>query len=150
MKKIFVVLLTRASCSVHAIALLSKSRQRVFRNKCGQVVLYKLQIHLTASFFGSGPMPTPMKSQNTTIWGSGDPASAQWSQPSMFCYWHSFLGNDGYPPIKTKTCFPERIFISCQPSLKKKHLLQLGIHGKPAYCHLRKIIGEIRYHYFES
>ena len=86
-EEIFVVLLTRASCSVHAIALLSKSRQRVFRNKCGQVVLYKLQIHLTASFFGSGPMPTPMKSQNTTIWGSGDPASAQWSQPSMFCYW---------------------------------------------------------------
>ena len=41
-EKIFFVLLTRASCSVRATAYLSKSRQRFFQNKCGQVVLYKL------------------------------------------------------------------------------------------------------------
>ena len=37
-EKIFVVLLTRASCSVRATVYLSKSRWRFFKNKCGQVV----------------------------------------------------------------------------------------------------------------
>ena len=40
-EKIFVVLLTRASCSVCATVNLSKS-QKDFSKKCGQVVLYKL------------------------------------------------------------------------------------------------------------
>ena len=39
--KIFVVLLTRASCSVRATALCKKST-KIFMNKCGQIVLYKL------------------------------------------------------------------------------------------------------------
>ena len=33
---------------------------------------------------------------------------------------------------KTKKISLEGIFISCQPRLKKQHLLQLGIHGDPA------------------
>ena len=37
-------LLTRASCSVRTTAYLSKSRRRFLKNKCGQVVLYKLYI----------------------------------------------------------------------------------------------------------
>ena len=40
-EKIFVVLLTRASCSVRTTAYLSKSRRNFFF-KCGQVVLCKL------------------------------------------------------------------------------------------------------------
>ena len=52
---------------------------------------------------------------------------------------------------KTKTCSPKRIFISCQPRLKKKkHLLQLGIHGNPAKRDLLKLMGKIRYHYFQN
>ena len=40
-EKIFVVLLTRASCSVRATAYyLAKSRRRFLFKKCGQVVLY--------------------------------------------------------------------------------------------------------------
>ena len=41
-EKIFVELLTRASCSVRAAVYLSKRRRRFFQNKCGQVGLYKL------------------------------------------------------------------------------------------------------------
>ena len=32
----------------------------------------------------------------------------------------------------------------------KIHLLQLGIHGEPSKCDLRKIMGKIRYHYFQN
>ena len=50
---------------------------------------------------------------------------------------------------KTNTCSPERIFISCQPRLKK-HLLQLGINVDPAKHDLRKMMGKIIYHYFQD
>ena len=48
---------------------------------------------LTASFFGNVPMPTPTKSQNPTIVGSGDLDIAQMSHPSKLRYnyfqnWH--------------------------------------------------------------
>ena len=44
-EKIFVVLLTRALCSVHTRgahnSVLVKKSKKIFQNKCGQVVLYK-------------------------------------------------------------------------------------------------------------
>ena len=33
---------------------------------------------------------------------------------------------------------------------KKTHLLQLGIHGQPVKCDLHKIMGKIRYQYFQN
>ena len=48
-EKIFVVLLTRASCSVRATAyILVKKSTKIFQNKCGQVVLYKLYLSETS------------------------------------------------------------------------------------------------------
>ena len=43
-----------------------------------------ISIHFTANCFESGPLPTPTKLQNPTIVVSGDPDSAQWSNPSRF------------------------------------------------------------------
>ena len=48
-----------------------------------------LQFALTASFFENGPMLTPTKSWKTTIVGSGDLDSAQWSHPNRFYRWRS-------------------------------------------------------------
>ena len=48
-----------------------------------------------ASFFESEPMPTSTKLQNTTILGSGDPVSVQWSYLSRFCYWRHLFANNG-------------------------------------------------------
>ena len=51
---------------------------------------------------------------------------------------------------KTEIYSSERIFISCQPRLKK-YLLQLGIHGDSAKQGLCKIMGKkLRYHYFQN
>ena len=55
-------------------------------------------------------MPTPTKSQNPTIVGSGDPDSAQLSHPSRFCHWHPSFGNNGYPPFK-KTTQNQNLFL---------------------------------------
>ena len=48
---------------------------------------------LTASFFENGPMPTPTKLGNQTFVGSGDPDSAQWSQPCRFRHWSPSSSN---------------------------------------------------------
>jgi hypothetical protein len=102
---------------------------------------------LTASFFENGPIPSPTKSRNTTIMGSGDPDSAQLSHPSRFCHWHSsFCDNAGYPPFKGTTqnqnLFLQKDFFFLQTQAQKK-ILQLVIHGDPAKCGLRKIMSKI-------
>ena len=58
---------------------------------------------LAASFFETGAMATPTKSQNPTILGLGVPASTQWSQPSRFCHWCSSFGNNDYLPFMSTT-----------------------------------------------
>ena len=60
-------------------------------------ILEVRQSFKTATFIESGPMPTPTKSQNTTILGSGDPVRNQWSHPSSFCYWRSLFAGNIYP-----------------------------------------------------
>ena len=119
---------------------------KLLRGSAKYLLLMKIcffLVHLTASFFESGPMLTPTKVQNPTILGSGDLVSTQWSHPCRFCHWFPSFGNNGYPPFKGTTQYQtlflrnERIF-SCQPRLKK-HLLQLGIHGNPAKRDLCKI-----------
>ena len=89
-------------------------------------------------------MPTPIKLQNPTIVGSGDPDSTQLSHPSRFCHWRPSFGDNGYPPCKSTTqnqnLFPRKDFNFLPTQAQKKHLLQLGIHGDPAKRDLRKII----------
>ena len=98
-------------------------------------------------------MPNPTKSRNPTTVGSGE------SIPNCHTLAGFAIGTLYLTTMatlhlralhKTKTCSSERIFIYCQPRLKKKHLLQLGIHGNPAKRDLRKIMGKIRYHYFKN
>ena len=111
-------------------------------------------MNLTALFFETGPMPTPTKSRNPTIVGSGDPDSTQLSHPSRFCHWRPLFGNNDYPPFKSTTqnqnLFPQKDFYFQPTQAQKKHLLQLGIHGNPAKRDLHKIMGKIRYHYFQN
>ena len=78
-------------------------------------------------------MPTLTKWQNTTILGSGDLISAQWSHLRRFYYWRPSFADNGFPPFKSTTQ-NQKLFlllcicISCQPRLKKPNKLQLGNH----------------------
>ena len=85
-------------------------------------------------------MPTPTKLRNPTIVGSGDPDSAQSLHPSRFCHWRPSFGNNGYPPSKSTTqnqkLFLWKDFLFPANPVKKKHIIQLGIHRGPAKCDL--------------
>ena len=82
------------------------------------------------------------------------PTSAKWSHPSRFCHWCPLFGDNGYPPFKSTTqnqnLFLRKNFYFLPTQAQKTHLLQLGIHGNPAKLDLRKIMGKIRYHYFQN
>ena len=52
-------------------------------------------LDLTASFFETGAMATPSKSQNPKFLNVGVPASSQWSQPRKFHHWQTSFGNNG-------------------------------------------------------
>ena len=49
-----------------------------------------------------------------------------------------------------RTLFPRKVFYFLATQTKKKHLLKLGIHGSPDKRELRKIMGKIRYYYFQN
>ena len=99
-------------------------------------------------------MPTPTKSQNTTIVGSRDLDSTQLSHPSRFCHRRPLCGNNDYTPFKSTTqnqnLFLRKYFYLLPTQAQKKHILQLGINGNPAKRDLHKIMGKIRYHYFQN
>ena len=87
-----------------------------FRQRCA---IYWDTYLWTASFFKTGEMATPTKSQNLIILGLGVLASTQWSQPSRFRHWHPSFGDNGYLHLralhKTNYFYCIAILISCQP-----------------------------------
>ena len=89
------------------------------------ILIILLEKILTASFFEIGLMPTPL------VIGTLRLATMATLQ-------------------LTKMCSSETIFFSANPGSKTKHLLQISIHGNSAKWDLCKIMGKMRYHYFQN
>ena len=123
--------------------------RKVWRNLNGFYFIFKSQF-----FFERVAMPAPTKSQNSTSLDQGSPSSTQLSHSSRFCHLRPLFGDNGYPPCKSTTqnqnLFLLKDFNFLPTQAKKIPLLQLGIHGDPAKRDLRKIMGKIRYHYFQN
>ena len=71
-------------------------------------------LSLTAKFFESGPSLIPTKSQNPSIWGSGDLISTQKSTPSRIGHWRPWFcqtGNRGILGSRNQVFNPEGAFL---------------------------------------